>query len=527
MELKEERIRKITNLYYSKPEILNAIFEFSKNREISPRYFEGFGKRPDSFQYPGDIVELAKSGATSFHCSEEIWQNPLDLSTSMKPAEMNHLRIGWDLLVDIDCKYFDFSKKAAEAVIMVLKNHGIKNIGLKFSGGKGFHIIVPWKAFPKTLAGEETKNLFPELPRKIISYVRFKAERELKEMLSEEDFANFRNSKIKSGIKCENCKELAQELKLTDYSCEKCPRKETRKIVGETKSSRCPDCSGVLEITNEKKIYECRKCGISSEKNPENFPSHKVVYEKSSEKNPGNFSRSVEVDLFELMGLDLILVSPRHLFRMPYSLHEKTSLASVVIDVDSLKDFQPKDADPLKVKIKNFLPDAGENEAKELVSSALDFAGSAKEEIHSYFSNSGKQREDFKKIKIENLSDSYLPPSIRKILLGMSDGKKRALFILINLFLSIGMEKAELEKRISEWNKKNNPPLKEGYIKSQLIWSYRNKVVPPPNFDKDYYRGIGIIPEEEELRMKNPVAYILKKTVKNNEKRARKHNFKN
>jgi len=47
--VKEQRIRKITHLYYSNPEIKKAIFEFSKNREISPRYFEGFGKRPDSF----------------------------------------------------------------------------------------------------------------------------------------------------------------------------------------------------------------------------------------------------------------------------------------------------------------------------------------------------------------------------------------------------------------------------------------------------------------------------------------------
>jgi hypothetical protein len=74
------------------------------------------------------------------------------------------------------------------------------------------------------------------------------------------------------------------------------------------------------------------------------------------------------------------------------------------------------------------------------------------------------------------------------------------------------MEKDEIEKRILDWNKKNKPPLKEGYLKSQLIWSYRNKPIPPPNFDKDYYKGIGVIPTEEELRLKNPVNYILKKS---------------
>ncbi|GAI54180.1 unnamed protein product, partial [marine sediment metagenome] len=49
---------------------------------------------------------------------------------------------------------------------------------------------------------------------------------------------------------------------------------------------------------------------------------------------------------------DLILVSPRHLFRAPYSLHEKTALASVVLKPEEIKNFQPTDADPLKAKVR-------------------------------------------------------------------------------------------------------------------------------------------------------------------------------
>ena len=66
---KKERIKKITHLYYSKPEVQKAIYEFCKNREVCPRYYDGFGKRPDSLQYIGDIYELVKRGATSFNCS--------------------------------------------------------------------------------------------------------------------------------------------------------------------------------------------------------------------------------------------------------------------------------------------------------------------------------------------------------------------------------------------------------------------------------------------------------------------------
>ena len=206
---------------------------------------------------------------------------------------------------------------------------------------------------------------------------------------------------------------------------------------------------------------------------------------------------------------DLILVSPRHLFRMPYSLHEKTSLASVVIDKDKVNEFQLTDANPLKIKTKNFMPDSEEGEASELLMQALDWhKENYKEEI--------KKDYDFKPIKLDKISSENFPESIKKILQGIGDGKKRALFILINLFRSLGMDKDELEKRIEDWNKKNNPSLRLGYIKAQLSWSYRNKVVPPPNFDKDYYKGIGIVPTEEELRYKNPVNYVVKKSLRKN-----------
>ena len=77
------------------------------------------------------------------------------------------------------------------------------------------------------------------------------------------------------------------------------------------------------------------------------------------------------------------------------------------------------------------------------------------------------------------------------------------------------MKRNELEKRIYDWNKKNNPSLNESRIKSQFIQSYKNKIILPPNFDKDYYTGIGIIPTKEEIRYKNPVNYFVKKTLQN------------
>ena len=168
---KEQRIREITMIYYSQPEVKKAIYEFAEARETVPRYYEGFGKRPDSLQFQNDIIEQVKRGATSFHCSEEHWSDSLEISTEMNRKEFNELRSGWDLLLDIDSPYLEYSKLYTKLLIKALEFHNVKNIGIKFSGSKGFHVIVPWKAFPKEIYNQQTKDMFPEWPRIICEYL--------------------------------------------------------------------------------------------------------------------------------------------------------------------------------------------------------------------------------------------------------------------------------------------------------------------------------------------------------------------
>lgn len=500
--IKEQRIRKITAFYYSRPEVQTAIFEFSKNREVVPRYFEGFGKRPDSLQYPNDILEMAKKGATSFHCSEEIWKNPLQIETGMNEKQLNEIRTGWDLLIDIDCKWFDYAKLAARAIITVLEKNEIKNIGVKFSGSKGWHILIPWKAFPKEIGGEQTKNLFPELPRKLVDYLRYEARKELENILPGDFYSQFKNVKIKKGIRCVNCNELSDEFIFVELFCPDCKIGEMKKIrKEESKNFSCSHCRKNFLIKSEKDYYECKKCNLNSNKNPDNF------------------SPTIENDLFDLMGLDLILVSPRHLFRMPYSLHEKTSLVSVVIKKEEIENFELKDADPMKIKIKNFTPDSKDGEAKEFIMQAMDryrenkiSRGETERALTGKFA-------DFKPVKIDNLSDKNFPPCIKKILEGLADGRKRAVFVLINFFRSLNLDKNEIEKRIYEWNKKNEVPLKKGYIQTQLIWSYRRNPQLPQNC-ADFYKGIGVcIPDDFCKKIKNPVNYIVRKSFVKEKKR--------
>ena len=84
-----------------------------------------------------------------------------------------------------------------------------------------------------------------------------------------------------------------------------------------------------------------------------------------------------------------------------------------------------------------------------------------------------------------------------------------------------------MEKRIFEWNEKNEPPLKKGYIISQLIVSYKRKPLMPPNC-KEYYQGLGVcIPDEFCTGTKNPVNYAVKRNYFDNQKKNNKFKKKN
>jgi hypothetical protein len=78
------------------------------------------------------------------------------------------------------------------------------------------------------------------------------------------------------------------------------------------------------------------------------------------------------------------------------------------------------------------------------------------------------------------------------------------------------MDKAELEKRIYEWNKKNEVPLREGYVQTQISWAYRKKPIMPQNC-KEFYEGMGVCqPDDFCKKIKNPVNYLVRKSYKPN-----------
>jgi len=414
--------------YYKRDDVKEEIVRVSKNREVVPLLITGeFGARPQAIIFDKDYDEMIKEGVASLHLSIERWENPTLLKSEMGKKELDDLRIGWDLLIDVDSKDLEFSRICSELVIEALELHGIKSISIKFSGRNGFHIAIPYETFPKLIGKEEVRSLFPEASRIIASY--------LKEMIK---------------------KNLAEEI-LKNFS------------IGEI--------SGITGIKGEEIIDE--EFGI----------------------NP-----------YKVVDIDPVAISSRHLFRAPLSLHEKTWLVSLPIRKEDLRKFSREMAkvESIEVRAKFLdLSKAKENEAKELFIQAFDWFSRYKieEEV-------SKQIGERFQIPKKAIPQELFPPCIKSILRGLSDGRKRSVFILINFLRLLGYDWDSVENILKEWNKRNVEPLSEKYIESQLRWHKKLKeIYVPPNCDNEnYYKSIGVcIPDEICKKIKNPLTYPFKR----------------
>ena len=94
--------------------------------------------------------------------------------------------MGWDLLLDLDGLDYAYAKLVAQIILDHLKEIGVHNGSIKFSGNKGFHIAIPFAAFSKNIVGiGETRTLFPEAPRRITSYLVYELRGKIAQALLE------------------------------------------------------------------------------------------------------------------------------------------------------------------------------------------------------------------------------------------------------------------------------------------------------------------------------------------------------
>jgi len=410
--------------WYSRESVQRAILEVAKGREVASIYKEGaFGKRPNVLNHPGDILQAVAEGSVSFHGSVEHWSNPMKLDVGMARADQDQLRTGWDVFIDPDVPDFDIAKATVYQIIETLKDHGVVNYSVKFSGGKSFHIGVPFQSIPERINLQPSSSLYPDLLQKLIEFMKWYMRDQLRESILAIDTPNMVSQRI---------------------------NKPLSDIV----------VDGVL-------------------------------------------------DPFKVVSMDIF--SSRHLFRLPYSLHEKSLLVSVPLRPEKIPGFEKEMALSEKVKIdEKFLQQrAPSRDAEALIIEALDWASKNRVEVKEPVSKERK----FDAQKMRFVSEDMFPPCIRHILNnGLADGKKRAVFILINFLRNMGWSAEQIEKKMEEWNAKNFPPLRTNYLRGQLRWHFRSdKPMLPPNCDNENYckaLGVhGLCQSLHEAGIKNPVSY--------------------
>ncbi|MBI2546876.1 MAG: hypothetical protein HYW23_00315 [Candidatus Aenigmarchaeota archaeon] len=412
--------------WYSRESVQKAILEVAKNREVASVFQDGsFGKRPNVVQYPADVLQAVSDGSISFHGSVEQWSNPMGLEVGMPKGDLDKLRIGWSLLIDPDVKDFEIGKLVTKEILQTLENFGVKSYSVKFTGGKGFHIGVPFESLPERVNLQPTNALYPSLAQTLIEYIKWYSKDSLKEKL----------------LALDEPENLAKRI-----------GKSLKEIVTEN-----------------------------------------------------------ELDPYKVISMDIF--GSRHLFRLPYSLHESSLLVSLPIKPERIDKFQKDDAKIESAKVEErFLIPKERNDAEGFLVEAMDWASKYKVEIKEHV----PQMKKF--LRVREISESLFPPCITHLLqTGLGDGKKRALFILITFLRNMGWSDEKIQDRIFEWNEKNVPPLRSNYLRSQLRWHFRqDRNLLPPNCENDvFYKQIGLYDicckEINHSTVKNPVNVPLRR----------------
>jgi hypothetical protein len=361
----------------------------------------------------------------------------MKLDAGMTKQQLDKLRSGWDVLIDVDVADFEIAKIFVKQFAAALKDHGITSLGLKYTGGKSFHIGIPFESLPQKIDMKPTERMYPEAMEKIIEYVKWYTTEPLRDAL----------------LAIATPAELAERV---------------RKPVAD----------------------------IASDEGIEPF-------------------KIVSMDIF----------SSRHMFRLPYSLHEKSLLVSLPIKVEQIDKFQKEDAAPEKVKVvekflaaEKIVEDSVEEkkirDAEALAVEAFDWAAKYMKEKPLALPKPAIEK------KIMKISESQFPPCVQAIFKGVADGRKRSVFILINFLRNMGWSTEEIDKRMTEWNEKNYPPLRTNYVRSQLRWHIQqDRSLLPPNCDNEnFYKSFGVCKPDEickggtqAITIKNPVNYAFRK----------------
>lgn len=481
--------------FYKQRWVQEELSRVGDGREVAFKYGkDGFGKRPDFICYPNDAFEMAKRGATSYHFSEERWTSPLELQANMRRSELDNLRYAWDFIIDIDSKDWRLSRVAGWLIWKVLKeDFGISNVSGKFSGNKGFHIAVPWESLPEQIDDKWTRDMFPEWPKAMANYL-LKVIKDKYLTITEEyvDIAG----KLK--ITHELIKSLDKDKKIWEYRCVDCHNLIAR-FDKEYYEYVCPKCENRVKKDYCETMI-CEKCDGFMEV----FKQSPKVCRCGSRTPPKK-----EFNILCVIDVDTLLLSSRHLFRSPYSLHEKSLLVSVPVRHEDILDFDKETACPNKLQQSDIVFMDRDKSVPGEASTLLRDAVVYQEELDKI----DKERREKMRVNMPHIEGhipkEYFPPCILSILEGIDDGKKRAMFVLTNFLRSSGWTDEMIEVELEEWSARCKSPLRKNVMIGHIRHHRDREQILPPNCNNHaYYTAFGVCkPDWTCKKISNPVNY--------------------
>jgi len=157
------------NNFYRNPEVLEAILLQVRGREVWVKWGEEPGPRPYSVDSLDELRELifrrANAGIVKVYRSVEVFRDVSKLGE----CEPRELRKDWDYVIDIDSEDLERARKLASVLVEALQFYGIRP-RVKFSGRKGFHIIVTGRAFDIFME-EDYVKAYEILPERITRFL--------------------------------------------------------------------------------------------------------------------------------------------------------------------------------------------------------------------------------------------------------------------------------------------------------------------------------------------------------------------
>lgn len=198
--------------------------------------------------------------------------------------------------------------------------------------------------------------------------------------------------------------------------------------------------------------------------------------------------------------IDYQIASWRHMIRVPYSLHEKTGLVSIVLQPEDLSNFNIEIAKPNKIT--DTIEIEPPKSIKDILLLALGYTY-----LHELSRKAGRKAIKY----IREIPEDDLPPCVKLLLEGVPAGiRNNTMFFLINFFRSLGYSQEDIEKIIIEWNNKNPEPLKDREVEYAIEYHLTRAKYAPYSCEKlrEYIGRQYCQPNEICQSISHPLQYV-------------------